>query len=92
MDTGRTDSSLDLRYTGTNINADCLLQNTSTKHNKWCQSKPRGFDDISFRELFGRIKVFFYYKMKYVPSEDKVFIYILIPQRGNNMFAIFHSQ
>ena len=30
-------------------------------------------DDISFRELFGRIRVFSY-KIRYVPSYDKVFV------------------
>jgi hypothetical protein len=32
-------------------------------------------DDISFRELFGRIKVgFFFHKIRYVPYQNKVFV------------------
>jgi hypothetical protein len=35
--------------------ADCLLINMSTKHNKYVvNQKLEHFDDISFRELYGR--------------------------------------
>ena len=42
---------------GTHRSADCLLKNTSTKHNKYVvNQKVEHDDDISFREHFGRIK------------------------------------
>jgi hypothetical protein len=38
--------------------ADCLLKNTSTKHNTYAVNQNlEHVDDISFRELFGRIRV-----------------------------------
>jgi hypothetical protein len=39
-----------------------LLKNTSTKHNKYVvnQTKHKHVDDISFRELFGRISGFIF--------------------------------
>ena len=41
------------------IYADCLLKNTSTKHNKYVVNQKLGHvDDISFRERFSRIRVF----------------------------------
>ena len=40
--------------------ADCLLKNTSTKDSKYVvNQKFEHVDDISFRELFGRIRVVF---------------------------------
>ena len=37
--------------------ANCLLKNTSTKHNKYVVNQSLAhIDDISFRELFGGIK------------------------------------
>jgi hypothetical protein len=40
--------------------ADCLLKNTSTKHNQYVVNQNlEHADDISFRELFGRIGVVF---------------------------------
>ena len=40
--------------------ADCLLKNTSTKENKYVVNQQlEHVDDISFRELFGRIRVIF---------------------------------
>ena len=37
--------------------ADCLLKNTSTKHSKYVvNQKLELVEDISFRELFGRIR------------------------------------
>jgi len=48
--------------------ADCLLKNTSTKENKYVVNQTlEHVDDISFREIFGRIRVFSY-KVKSVPS------------------------
>jgi hypothetical protein len=42
-------------------NAHCLLKNTSTKHSKYVvNQKLDHFDDISFRELFGQIRVVLY--------------------------------
>ena len=39
----------------------CLLKNTSTKYNKYgVNQKHEHVDDISFRELFGRIRVVFF--------------------------------
>ena len=39
--------------------ADCLLKNISTKDNKYVvNEKLEHVDDISFRELFNRIRVF----------------------------------
>ena len=41
--------------------ADCLLKNTSIKHSKYVvNQKLEHVEDISFRELFGRIRVVFY--------------------------------
>ena len=43
--------------------ADCLLKITSTKDNKYIVNQTlEHVDDISFRELFGRIRVFFFIK------------------------------
>ena len=40
--------------------ADCLLKNTSIKHNKYVVNQTlEHVDDISFRELFGRIRDLF---------------------------------
>jgi hypothetical protein len=48
--------------------ADCLLKNTSTKYNKYgVNHKHEHVDDISFIELFGRIRVVFF-KIRSVPS------------------------
>ena len=42
--------------------ADCLLTNTSIKHYKYVvNQKLEHVDDISFRELFGRIRVLFFF-------------------------------
>ena len=47
---------------------DCLLKNTSTKQNKYVvNQKLEHVDDISFRELFDRIRVIAY-KIRSVPS------------------------
>ena len=50
--------------------ADCLLKNTSTKDKYVVNNKKlEHVDDISFRELFGRISVFFFsYKIRSVPT------------------------
>jgi hypothetical protein len=45
--------------------ADCLLKNTSTKYG--VNQKHEHVDDISFRELFGGIRVGFF-KIRSVPS------------------------
>jgi hypothetical protein len=38
-----------------------LLKNTPNKHNKYViNQKLKHFDDISFREMFGRSRVFFF--------------------------------
>ena len=51
--------------------ADCLLKNTSTKHIKYVvNQKLEHIEDISFRELFGRIRVVFY-KIRFVSSQHK---------------------
>jgi hypothetical protein len=43
------------------LHADFLLKNTSTKHSKYfVNQKLADVDDISFRELFGRIRVVFF--------------------------------
>jgi hypothetical protein len=43
---------------GTDSKADCLLKNTSTKHNKYIvNQKLENVEDISLRELFGRIRI-----------------------------------
>jgi hypothetical protein len=45
---------------GTDRYADCLLENTSIKHNKYVVNQRfEHVDDISFREFFGRIRVVF---------------------------------
>jgi hypothetical protein len=46
--------------------ADCLLKNMSTKNKYVVNQKPEHADDISFRELFGKIKMFLY-KIRSVP-------------------------
>ena len=44
---------------GTHMNTDCLVNNTFTKHNKnVVNHKVEHFNDISFRELPGRIGFF----------------------------------
>ena len=50
--------------------ADCLLKKTtSNKYNKYgVNQKHEHVDDISFRELFGRIRVGFFFKIRSVPS------------------------
>ena len=48
--------------------AECLLKNTSTKENKYVVNQNlEHFDDISFRELFGRIRVVFFKQSKICP-------------------------
>jgi hypothetical protein len=50
--------------------AKCLLKNTSNKDNKYAFNQQlEHVDDISFRELFGRIRVFFY-KIRSVHSNS----------------------
>jgi hypothetical protein len=62
---------------GTHRNADYLLKNTTMKLNKYVvNQKLELFDDISFKELYGRIKVVAY-KIRFVPSYDKVFVFRL---------------
>ena len=57
---------------------DCLLKNMSTKDNKYgVNQKLEHVDDISFRELFDRIRVVFY-KIRSVPSEDKVSVSMMV--------------
>ena len=52
---------------------DCLLKTMSTKHNKYVvNQKLDHVDDISFRELFGRIRVVFFYKIR-SPFLDDLF-------------------
>ena len=47
---------------------NCLLKNTSTKHNKYVvNQKLEHVEDISFRELFARIRVEFH-KIRSVSS------------------------
>jgi hypothetical protein len=47
---------------GTNRNAYCVLKNRPTKHNKYISNKKlEHFNNISFRELFGRITSAFYF-------------------------------
>jgi len=71
---------------GTHRNADCLLKNTPIKLNKYVvNQKLEHFDDISFRELSGRIKVVVY-KIRFVPSYDKVFVFRLAI-----CFWVYHS-
>jgi hypothetical protein len=76
-DTDRSASYLDLHLDidsegrlRTNLYADCLLKNTSTKYNKYAvNQKLEHVDDISFRELFGSVfSFFFFYKIRSVPS------------------------
>ena len=60
---------------GTHRNADGLLKNAPTKHNKCVvNQKLKHFDDITFRLLFGRIRVSFFCEIKLVPSLDMVFV------------------
>ena len=48
--------------------ADCLLKNTSTKDNKCVINiKLEHVGDISFRELFDRIRVLFFLQNKICP-------------------------
>ena len=55
-------------------NAEYMLTSTSTKHTKYVvNQKLKHFDDISFREPFGRIRVVFY-KIRCVHSENKEFV------------------
>jgi hypothetical protein len=48
--------------------ANCLLKNTSTKDNKYVvHQKLEHVDYISFKELFGRIRVGFFLQNKICP-------------------------
>ena len=52
--------------------ADCLLKNTSTKENTYVfNQKLKHCDDISFRERFGRIRVFVL-QSKICPFQHKI--------------------
>ena len=54
--------------------ADCLLKNTSTKHNKYVVNQKREHvDDINFKELSGRIRVGFY-KLSTLPMTRYVYL------------------
>ena len=59
------------------MNSASYEKNTSTKHNKYVvNQKLEHVEDISFRKLFGRIRVVFY-KIRFVSSYHKVFcIYV----------------
>jgi hypothetical protein len=53
------------------MNSASYEKNTSTKHNKYVvNQKLEHVEDISFRELFGRIRVVFY-KIRFVSFEIK---------------------
>ena len=53
----------------------CLLKNTSTKYNKYVvNQKLEHIDDISFRELFGRIRVFYFYKIMSLPTTRYLYL------------------
>ena len=46
----------------TQRNTDCLFKNTPNKHKKYAiNQKLKHFDDISFREMLGRNRVFFFF-------------------------------
>jgi hypothetical protein len=54
--------------------ADCLLKNTSIRHNKYAvKQNLEHVDDINFRDVFGRIRVVCF---KYNLSQDKAFVSI----------------
>ena len=54
-----------------------FVEKYAIKLNKYdVNQKLEHFDDISFRELSGRIKVVVY-KIRFVPSCDKVFVFRL---------------
>ena len=49
------------------------MSNTSTKYNKYVANhKGEHFDDIGFREPAVRIIVLFYYKVRFVPPNNKI--------------------
>jgi hypothetical protein len=51
------------------------LKNTSTKDNKYVvNQKLEHIDDISFRELFGRIRVFYFYKIMSLPTTRYLYL------------------
>ena len=55
--------------------ADCLMKNTSTKENKYVVNQNlEHVDDISFRELFGRIRVMFYKIRSSLPSTRYLYL------------------
>ena len=57
--------------------ADCLLKNTSTKENKYVVNQTLvHVDDISFRELFGSIRVFFLENMICPVLAQSISIYV----------------
>ena len=67
--------------------ADCLLKNTSTKHNKYVvNQKLEHVDDIIFRELFGRISVFFCLRKKDMSFPSTMYLYLRWP-----FFLMKHS-
>jgi len=52
------------RTVGTQWNSDSLLKNTSTIHNKYViNQKLKHFDDIRFRDILDRIRMFFQHKI-----------------------------
>jgi len=58
--------------------ADCLMKKSSTKHSTYVvNQKLEHAEDISFRKLFGRIRVVFY-KIRTVSSYCKVFVSTLV--------------
>jgi hypothetical protein len=62
------------------------LKNTSTKHNKYVVNKKlEHFNDISFRELFGRIRVVFFNNIRYVPSCTMLMAFIVRLQQWSVM-------
>ena len=52
-----------------------VLKIMSPKHNIYVVNQNlEHVDDVSFRELFGRMGVSFFYKIRFVPSLDEVFV------------------
>ena len=59
----------------THMYANSLLKNTSIKHNKYVvNQKLEHVDDISFRQLFSRIRLFYTQYDRSLPSARHVYL------------------
>ena len=73
----------------TNSYADCLLKNTSIKHNKYAvKQKLEHVDDINFREVFGRIRVVCFKYDLSCPKTRHLYLFLLKKHIWTNSFNL----